>query len=61
MSETRLSIRMDSEEIEALKVYATQQNMTLSDWVRKTLLTQADLFDGRYQEKVTFEKIIKSA
>ena len=61
MSETRLSIRMDAKEIEDLKVLAAKENMTLSDWVRFTLLQKAGLFDGRYVEKRTFEKITQEA
>jgi antitoxin component of RelBE/YafQ-DinJ toxin-antitoxin module len=57
MSETRLSVRMDTQEIEDLKAVAAKEGMTLSDWVRYTLLQQAGLFDGRYVEKRTFEKI----
>jgi len=61
MSESRLSIRMDNDELDALKRLAADNNMTLADWVRYTLLSQAGLFEGRYQEKRTFEKIDKSA
>ncbi|MHC5825173.1 MAG: hypothetical protein ACYT04_57325 [Nostoc sp.] len=57
MSETRLSVRMESSEIEDLKAAAAKENMCLSDWVRFTLLQQAGLFQGRYIEKRTFEKI----
>lgn len=48
---------MDSEEIEDLKVVAAEAGMSLSDWVRYTLLQQAGLFQGRYVEKRTFQKI----
>lgn len=61
MSETRLSVRMDTQEIEDLKLMAAKENMTLSDWVRFTLLQKAGLFDGRYIEKRTFEKIAQEA
>ena len=57
MSETRLSVRMDSQEIEDLKAIAAKEGMSLSDWVRYTLLRQGGLFEGRYVEKRTFEKI----
>jgi len=52
---------MDAKEIEDLKALAVRENMTLSDWVRFTLLKQAGLFDGRYVEKRTFEKITQEA
>ena len=57
-TETRLSVRMDIQEIDDLKVLAAKQGMSLSDWVRFTLLQQAGLFQGRYIEKRTFEKIV---
>jgi uncharacterized protein (DUF1778 family) len=41
-TETRLSIRMNSDELESLKAYAASKNKTLADWVRETLLIAAE-------------------
>ncbi|MEC4811898.1 MAG: DUF6290 family protein [Scytonema sp. PMC 1069.18] len=41
-TETRLSIRMSSDELETLKTYAASKNKTLADWVRETLLIAAE-------------------
>jgi uncharacterized protein (DUF1778 family) len=47
-TETRLSIRVDKEELENLKNFAHMQNKTFSDWVRETLLASAGLSEDKY-------------
>jgi predicted DNA-binding protein len=46
--ESRLSIRVDTEELENLKNFAHKQNKTFSDWVRETLLTSAGMSSDKY-------------
>ncbi len=50
MAETRLSVRMSQSEIKQLKLYAQTQNLTLADWVRQTLLSQAGIREDRIAE-----------
>lgn len=52
-NETRLSIRISKEELQALKTYAESNGKTFSDWVRETLL---DTATGRADKIEQLEK-----
>lgn len=49
-TETRLSVRIDKEELEQLKAYATSKNQTFADWVREQLLIAAEIQEDRIGE-----------
>ncbi len=61
-TETRLSIRMNSDELESLKAYAASKNKTLADWVRETLLIAAEKQEdeiGQLKARLeTIEKVL---
>lgn len=52
-NETRLSIRISKEELQALKTYAESSGKTFSDWVRETLV---DTATGRTDKIEQLEK-----
>jgi len=43
---TRLQVLLDEEELQAMREYALEQGMTLSEWVRQTLRTAMHLRPG---------------
>lgn len=49
-TDARLSVRMPKEELDKLKQYAESKNKTFADWVRETLLVEAELQEDKILE-----------